>query len=97
MLNGLDVDLLFTGELSHHEALAAIEKGTCVITTLHSNSERLYLQTTMHRKLYAEIRRQIQEMDATSNWEAALTREFQVDSSRADRDPFEIVTKWDDW
>lgn len=35
-----DVDLLFTGELSHHEALAAIEQGKCVIALFHSNTER---------------------------------------------------------
>jgi putative NIF3 family GTP cyclohydrolase 1 type 2 len=34
ILNGLDVDLLFTGEMDHHEALGAIEQGRCVITAL---------------------------------------------------------------
>lgn len=31
MFKDLDVDLLFTGELSHHEALAAKEKGISTI------------------------------------------------------------------
>ncbi|TAQ89891.1 hypothetical protein B7494_g1755 [Chlorociboria aeruginascens] len=31
MLNGLGVDLLFTGELSHHEALAATESGNILV------------------------------------------------------------------
>merc|ERR1711977_113168 len=47
MLNGLDVDLLFTGELSHHEALAAVEAGRCVVTAFHSNSERAFLEQRM--------------------------------------------------
>ncbi len=32
MFKNLNVDLLFTGELSHHEALAAKERGISVIT-----------------------------------------------------------------
>lgn len=51
MLNGLDVDLLFTGELSHHEALAAVEQGKCVVTAFHSNTERAYLKDRMQSAL----------------------------------------------
>ena len=51
MLNGLDVDLLVTGELSHHEALAVVERGKCVVALLHSNSERGYLQVMRPRLL----------------------------------------------
>lgn len=32
MFKNIDVDLLFTGELSHHEALAAKENGISTIT-----------------------------------------------------------------
>lgn len=32
VLANLDVDVLFTGELSHHHALAATEKGQLVVT-----------------------------------------------------------------
>ena len=92
MLNGLDVDLLFTGELSHHEALAAIEQGKCVITTFHSNTERLFLMTTMQNRLFPEIRKQIDEMIKHSTWEQGLTTDFQIDSSHVDKDPFEIVS-----
>jgi len=97
-LNGLDVDLLFTGELSHHEALAAIEQGKCVITTFHSNTERLFLMTTMQNKLFPEIRKQIDEKVRDFTWEQGLTTDFQIDSSRVDKDPFEIVSsRKDDW
>ncbi|KAB8293000.1 hypothetical protein EYC80_007362 [Monilinia laxa] len=51
MLNGLDVDLLFTGELSHHEALAAVEQGKCVVTAFHSNTERAFLKDRMQSAL----------------------------------------------
>lgn len=44
-------DLLFTGELSHHEALAVIERGSAVVALAHSNTERGYLRTVMRGKL----------------------------------------------
>ena len=49
------VDLLLTGELTHHEALAAIEQGKSVICVNHSNSERAYLGAVMQGLLKAEI------------------------------------------
>ena len=56
---GEDVDLLFTGELGHHEALAAIERGRCVIALFHSNTERGFLHAVMKSELEAEIRMQV--------------------------------------
>lgn len=49
------VDLLFTGELSHHEALAAIERGQCVITLFHSNTERGFLHSVLKAQLEGEV------------------------------------------
>lgn len=34
------VDLFVTGELRHHDAFTAVERGLAVVATLHSNSER---------------------------------------------------------
>lgn len=48
-------DLLFTGEMSHHETLAATERGSAVISLAHSNSERGYLRAVMQRKLVKEL------------------------------------------
>ncbi|KAJ5179452.1 hypothetical protein N7492_002662 [Penicillium capsulatum] len=48
-------DLLFTGEMSHHEALAATERGSVVISLSHSNSERGYLRAVMQNKLLREL------------------------------------------
>jgi len=33
-------DVFLTGEIRHHDALSAVAKGTAVIATMHSNSER---------------------------------------------------------
>lgn len=56
---GEEVDLLFTGELSHHEALAAIEKGKCVICLFHSNTERGFLHSVLKVQLEATISEEV--------------------------------------
>ncbi|XP_035523627.1 NIF3-like protein 1 [Morone saxatilis] len=43
VLNGVKADLYITGEMSHHEVLDAAAKGTNVILSDHSNSERGFL------------------------------------------------------
>lgn len=48
------VDLYFTGELGHHDALRYREQGNAVILTNHSNSERAYIATVLRRNLEAE-------------------------------------------
>jgi putative NIF3 family GTP cyclohydrolase 1 type 2 len=86
-LNGLDVDLLFTGELSHHEALAAIEQGKCVITAFHSNTEREFLKRKMLPALQSEL-----DTIAKEDKENRFGPDFGVAVSEVDRDPFEIIT-----
>lgn len=78
MLGGLDVDLLFTGELSHHEALAATEQGRVVITAFHSNTERKFLSDVMRPLLSTEL--------GGSDKDTVVV-------SQVDRDPFDIITK----
>lgn len=56
---GEEVDLLFTGELSHHEALAAIEKGKCVICLFHSNTERGFLHSVLKGQLETTIKGEV--------------------------------------
>ena len=51
VLRDVEADLLFTGELSHHEALRATEKGRCVVTLFHSNTERGFLKSVLQGKL----------------------------------------------
>jgi putative NIF3 family GTP cyclohydrolase 1 type 2 len=57
--SGEDVDLLFTGELSHHEALAAIEKGKCVICLFHSNTERGFLHSVLKGQLEVAVKEEV--------------------------------------
>ncbi len=91
MLNKLDVDLLFTGELSHHEALAAIESGKVVVTAGHSNTERLFLKSRLKPLLLKEIRQRLQQDTLSANEWDVDPQDFTVDVSEVDRDPFEIV------
>jgi len=43
VLNGVDADVYFTGEMAHHEVLAAVASGRHVILCGHTNTERGYL------------------------------------------------------
>ena len=56
VLRDVDADLLFTGELSHHDALAVTEAGKCVVTLFHSNTERGFLSSVLKDKLTAALR-----------------------------------------
>jgi putative NIF3 family GTP cyclohydrolase 1 type 2 len=100
MLNGQDVDLLFTGELSHHEALGAIEQGKVVVTAFHSNSERRFLSQVMKRDLQAHIAEALKAQAASTRLDGAKPvagevssdiADFEVAVSEVDRDPYEII------
>ncbi|KAF3010571.1 hypothetical protein E8E13_000702 [Curvularia kusanoi] len=96
LLGNLDVDLLFTGEMSHHEALAAIEKGQVVISLFHSNSERGFLAEVLREQLEDTIEEEwqvIREEDAGNEGlqEALLDHTFEIAVSEVDRDPYGIV------
>ncbi|OAX83113.1 YbgI/family dinuclear metal center protein [Emergomyces africanus] len=102
MNNGKPVaDVLVTGEMSHHDALAAIENGAAVISLFHSNSERGYLRAVMRQKLVEALR---DEWDAVRTQEAAgvggdigmidwlSDSNFTVSVSERDQDPYDIRT-----
>ena len=100
MLHNTIADLLFTGELSHHEALSATEKGMCVVTLFHSNTERGFLHSVLKeqltkslRKEWKRVREEEKKREGLSpEWEEALEDdEVLVESSERDRDPFGIV------
>ncbi|KAL9586136.1 MAG: hypothetical protein Q9212_001117 [Teloschistes hypoglaucus] len=100
VLKGVEADLLFTGELSHHEALAATEKGQCVITLFHSNSERGFLSSVLKHKLTATLREEWERVrkeeaegeQLTDEWEDAIKDEdVLVECSAQDRDPYGVV------
>ncbi|MCJ1471329.1 NGG1 interacting factor [Pseudocyphellaria aurata] len=100
VLRDVDADLLFTGELSHHDALAATEQGRCVVTLFHSNTERGFLHSVLKEKLTRVLRREWDRVreevaegeDLSSEWEDAVHDEdVLVEVSERDRDPFGIV------
>lgn len=70
-------DVIVTGEMSHHNALKAVQEGKTVVSVFHSNSERGYLKEVMKPLLEGELKQK----------EAGV----QVLVSEADRDPFDII------
>lgn len=76
VLKSCVVDVLVTGEMTHHNALRAVMENKVVITVFHSNSERAYLRQRMQPALEAELRK--------------LGGQAQVLISSEDTDPFEI-------
>ncbi|CCD26868.1 uncharacterized protein NDAI_0I03000 [Naumovozyma dairenensis CBS 421] len=59
-----EVDLYYTGELSHHEILKYKEQGKAVIVCNHSNTERGYLKEIMSNLLKEKVECTISETDA---------------------------------
>lgn len=49
VLRGTTADVFLTGEMSHHDTLAAIAAGTSVVTAGHSNTERGFLRVLQKR------------------------------------------------
>ena len=49
VLRGIAADVWVTGELSHHDALAAVAAGTSVVLAGHSNTERGFLKVLQRR------------------------------------------------
>lgn len=49
VLRGADADVLVTGEMSHHDALAALAAGRSVVLAGHSNTERGFLKVLQKR------------------------------------------------
>ncbi|KZZ97000.1 NGG1 interacting factor Nif3 [Ascosphaera apis ARSEF 7405] len=98
MRNGKPLaDLLVTGEMSHHDALAAIENGSCVMTVFHSNSERGYVQGELRRKLRDELSvawpKYKSSMAQSGEWSEDVLGgdDFEVEYSKVDADPYQII------
>ncbi|KAF8539460.1 GTP cyclohydrolase 1 type 2/Nif3 [Trichophaea hybrida] len=88
LFKNLEVDLFFTGELSHHEALAAKEKGISVISCFHTNTERGFLSAVMKPKLSDVL---AEEWKKVTESESEGKQGFEVVVSKNDRDPYDIV------
>ncbi|KAL2865568.1 Nif3-like dinuclear metal center hexameric protein [Aspergillus lucknowensis] len=93
-------DLLFTGEMSHHETLFAVENGSVVIALAHSNTERGYLRAVMKEKLEEALKQEWEssrkeglKAGAAEMKEAYEDAECAVHISEKDRDPFGIMIR----
>lgn len=97
ILRDLDVDMLLTGELSHHETLTAIEKGQVVLAPYHTNTERGYLEQVLafllSDKLEQAWGRLKRDCPPSSVVEAQVISDWHISVhvSELDRDPFQIV------
>lgn len=80
LLKGVQAHAYLTGEMSHHEVLAAVAQGTSVILCGHSNTERPYLPT-LQKKL----------QQALDDDEELAGESYEVVISRSDVDPLTIV------
>ena len=80
ILSQVKTDLYLTGEMSHHEILAATASGTSVILCEHNNSERGYLH---------EFKQQILDQLTKINKDEAGSVEIVV--SAEDKDPVSIM------
>lgn len=86
------MDMLLTGELSHHDALAAIEKGRVVVAPFHSNTERGYLHDRLKTLLHQELVQEWNQTGAQSPTDHASSEmKPRVEVSTRDRDPYQIL------
>ncbi|THH09825.1 hypothetical protein EW146_g8568 [Bondarzewia mesenterica] len=83
MLLGVDADVYFTGEMSHHEVLAAVAANRNVILCGHTNTERGYLPV-----LASKLQRQFAQAQGD---ELDLAKQLSVHVSTEDRHPLDIV------
>jgi dinuclear metal center YbgI/SA1388 family protein len=99
VVRGSHADLIFTGELSHHEALAVTERGGCVISLFHSNSERGYLWSVMRERLEVQVEREwarVRKEEKADGLPGQIREMLEDDTvevviSERDRDPYGIV------
>lgn len=66
VLRGASADVLITGEMSHHEVLAAVATGTAVVLAGHSNTERGFLRV-LGKRLTSEFGKALQLKIAKSD------------------------------
>lgn len=69
ILSGVDADAYVTGEMSHHDVLAATAAGRAVVLTNHSNCERGFLRV-MGERLAAAWRASAESMELRISYAA---------------------------
>ncbi|CAG8470749.1 5567_t:CDS:2 [Ambispora gerdemannii] len=78
LLSPVRADLYFTGEMSHHEVLAALAHDTSVILCEHTNTERGYLLDVLKPTLQSIV-------------DDSLDEPIEVCVSQLDIDPIKII------
>ncbi|KAI9478020.1 MAG: GTP cyclohydrolase 1 type 2/Nif3 [Benjaminiella poitrasii] len=81
VLGPVQADLYFTGEMGHHDVLAALAQDTSVILCDHSNTERGYLSAVLKPRLEKQL-----ENEKTEEGES-----IEILVSKVDKDPLEII------
>ncbi|ORY25816.1 GTP cyclohydrolase 1 type 2/Nif3 [Naematelia encephala] len=81
MFKDVKADLLFTGEMSHHEVLAAVARHQGVILCNHTNTERPYLRAVLQPWLEKELNNDPD--NGESGWSVSV--------SQSDADPLRVV------
>jgi putative NIF3 family GTP cyclohydrolase 1 type 2 len=77
VLKDCKAQMVVTGEMSHHNALKAVQEGKVVVTVFHSHSERGYLNEVLQPLLLKELR-------AKDPYAAVVCSEM-------DEDPFVVI------
>ncbi|KAI0778632.1 NGG1p interacting factor 3 [Trametes elegans] len=88
MLLGVDADVYFTGEMSHHEVLAAIQSGHNVVLCGHTNTERGFLPW-LAKDIEEFIQEEIEQ--PTDAAEAELLKGLEIVVSQKDEHPLVTV------
>ncbi|ORE04027.1 NGG1p interacting factor 3 [Rhizopus microsporus var. microsporus] len=81
VLNSVKADLYFTGEMGHHDVLAALYRNTSVILCEHTNTERGYLSAVLKPALEKQLVNETSESGEP----------IEVVVSQADKDPLQVV------
>ncbi|GJJ13135.1 hypothetical protein Clacol_007385 [Clathrus columnatus] len=81
VFKGVQADLYFTGEMQHHEVLAAVGQGINVLLCGHDNTERGYL-TILREKLKDKLLLEKDNFDGNN---------IEVEVSKQDRHPLEVL------
>ncbi|KAI8137750.1 GTP cyclohydrolase 1 type 2/Nif3 [Fennellomyces sp. T-0311] len=81
VLSPVQADLYFSGEMGHHDVLAALAQGTSVVLCEHSNTERGYLSAVLRPKL----------QDMLVNERSGEGDAIEVVVSQVDKDPLVIM------
>lgn len=92
LLSGVDADVYFTGEMQHHEVLAAVARGRYVILCGHTNTERGYLPV-LAKKLSDALSELVRDESSSglSREERIEIKKYQMDIhiSEVDRHPLD--------